>query len=72
LNTADGYHIQPLAPPDTEVPIQGELSVVLTPLFLLGSSEQEVMTYTFHVEDRSGQRSNSITTVPITILADSL
>ena len=72
LNTADGYHIQPLAPLDSEVPIQGELSVVLTPLFLLGSSGQEVMTYTFYVEDRAGQRSNSITTGSITIVADTL
>ena len=27
LNAADGYHIPPLSPPDTEVPIQGELEV---------------------------------------------
>lgn len=72
LNSADGYHIPPMAPLDSEVPIQGELSVELTPLFLLGSSGQEVMTYTFYVEDRSGQRSNSITTSAITIVADSL
>ena len=72
LNTADGYHIPPMAPLESEVPIQGEVSVVLTPLFLLGSSGQEVMTYTFFVEDRAGQRSNSITTSQIIIVADSL
>lgn len=69
LSVADGYHIIPLAPPDTEVPIQGELEVELTPLFLLGNSAEEVMTYTFYVEDRAGNRSNQITTPAITITA---
>lgn len=68
LAVADGYHIIPLAPPDTEVPIQGELSVQLNPLFLLGNGAEEVMTYTFHIVDRAGNRSNEITTPAITIL----
>lgn len=69
LNTADGYHIIPLSPPDIELPIQGELQVQLTPLFLLGNGSEEVMTYSFHVVDRAGHRSNEITSSPITILA---
>ena len=69
LAVADGYHIIPLAPPDAEIAIQGELVVELAPLFLLGNSAQEVMTYTFYVEDRAGNRSNSITTSSITINA---
>ncbi|MBK7085648.1 MAG: hypothetical protein IPH53_13690 [Flavobacteriales bacterium] len=70
LNAADGYHIPPLAPPDTEVPIQGELEVTLTPLFLLGSSGQEVMTYTFYITDRAGNKSNELVTSSITVVAD--
>lgn len=69
LSEADGYHIIPLAPEDAQIPIQGELEVELSPLFLLGNGDQEIMTYTFHVEDRAGNRSNSITTPPITINA---
>lgn len=73
LSVADGYHIIPLAPPDTEIPIQGELEVELHPLFLLGNADQEVMTYSFYVVDRAGNRSNEITTTAITInAADSL
>lgn len=72
LANADGYHIPPLAPLDSEVPIQGQLEVDLTTLFLLGSSGEEVMTYTFQIVDRAGNRSNSITTPPITIVADTL
>lgn len=69
LSVADGYHIIPLAPPDHEIAIQGELVVELSPLFLLGNSDQEVMTYSFYVEDRAGNRSNTITTSAITINA---
>lgn len=72
LAQADGYHIPPLAPEGEEVPIQGELSVELNALFLLGNGAVETTTYTIHVEDRSGNRSNTITTGPITILPDSL
>ncbi|HQW86216.1 MAG TPA: hypothetical protein PLH93_03470 [Flavobacteriales bacterium] len=70
LGTADGYHIPPLAPPDAQVAIRGELEVELTPLFLLGNSGQEVMTYGFHITDRAGNRSNELTTTAITVLAD--
>lgn len=71
LDEADGYHIIPLAPPDAEIAIQGELEVELRPLFLLGNSTEEVMTYTFHVVDRAGNRSNTITTSEIIITAAS-
>lgn len=67
LSVADGYHIIPLAPPDEEIAIEGELEVELTPLFLLGNASQEVMTYSFYVVDRAGNRSNEITTPAITI-----
>lgn len=72
LAEADGYHIPPLAPEGEEVPIQGELSVELNALFLLGNGAVESTTYTIHVEDRAGNRSNTFTTGPITILPDSL
>ena len=69
LSVADGYHIIPLAPPDTEIPIQGELEVSLDPLFLLGNGAEEIMTYSFYVEDNAGNRSNEITTPEIVITA---
>lgn len=72
LAQADGYHIPPLAPSGSEVPIQGELEVELNALFLLGNSQQEVTTYTIHIVDRAGNRSNEFVTAPITITGDSL
>ncbi len=70
LGSADGYHIPPLAPLDAQVAIRGELEVELTSLFLLGNSGQEVMTYSFFVTDRAGNRSNTLTTAAITVVAD--
>lgn len=71
LSTADGYHIPPLAPPGEQLSIQGELEVELVPLFLLGNSGQETMTYTFHITDRAGHRSNEVVTSPI-VITDSI
>ena len=68
LSAADGYHIPPLAPPGEELPIQGELEVELVPLFLLGSSGEETMTYTFFITDRAGHHSNEIVTTPILVV----
>jgi hypothetical protein len=72
LAQADGYHIPPLAPDGEELPIQGELEVELNALFLLGNSQQEVTTYTIHVVDRAGHKSNEFVTAPITITGDSI
>lgn len=72
LEGTDGYHIPPLAPEDSEVPIQGELEVELNALFLLGNSGQEETSYTIYVVDRAGNRSNEFTTGTITITTDSL
>lgn len=70
LNAADGYHIPPAIAAYVQVPAQGELEVALTPLFLLGSSGQEVMTYTFYITDRAGNKSNELVTSLITVVAD--
>jgi hypothetical protein len=72
LEGTDGYHIPPLAPEGSEVPIQGELEVELNALFLLGNSDQEETSYTVYVIDRAGNRSNEFTTGTITITTDSL
>jgi len=72
LENPEGYHIPPLAPEGSEVPIQGELEVELHALFLLGSSSEEQTHYTIHVVDRAGNRSNEFTTGTITINRDSL
>ncbi|MBK9760101.1 MAG: hypothetical protein IPO90_09055 [Flavobacteriales bacterium] len=72
LNTADGYHIPPLAPEGEAVPIQGELTMELNALFLLGNSTQEETTYTVYLTDRAGNSSNTFVTGAIIILQDSI
>ncbi|MCB0793936.1 MAG: hypothetical protein KDB88_04295 [Flavobacteriales bacterium] len=71
LNAADGYHVPPLAPLDSEVAIEGELEVELTPLFLLGNGAQETVTYSIRLRDRAGNWSNTLVS-PAVMVVDSL
>lgn len=71
LSAPDNYHVPPLAPEGVSVPIQGELSVSLTPLFLIGNGTQELVTYSIRLRDRAGNWSNTIVSPQITVL-DSL
>ena len=70
LTTPDRYHIQPLSPPDTEIPIQGTIKVALNSTFLLGNGMEEVITYTIRLRDQAGNWSNSVVTENITVLKE--
>jgi hypothetical protein len=67
LATADGYHVQPLAPIGSSVAIEGELTIVLRPLFLLGNGSEEATKYTLELQDRAGNWSNEVVTPEIII-----
>ncbi|MCB0790774.1 MAG: hypothetical protein H6595_05570 [Flavobacteriales bacterium] len=71
LSAPDTYHVQPLAPLDSEVPIQGELDVQLDPLFLIGNGDQESVTFSIRIRDREGNWSNTVVS-PTVIIVDSL
>lgn len=67
LANPDWYHIQPLAPLDHELKIEGSLSIRLNTMFLLGNGTQEFSTLTIKLQDRAGNWSNELVTSPITI-----
>ena len=67
LNNPDWYHVSPQAPLNKELFIEGELRIKLKPLFLLGNSKQETITYTIKIKDREGNWSNQIITPVITV-----
>ena len=58
LEYADLYHVQPLSPPDTEVKIQGRLTVKLNSLFVLGNSSTEKLQFSVQLRDMAGNMSN--------------
>ena len=71
LSEFDWYHVPPLTPDLQELQIEGEFSVELNPLFLLGNGDEESTEFTIQLRDRAGNWSNQIVTPPV-IIRDSL
>lgn len=67
LNKPDFYHLQALAPPNSNIPIEGQLTIRLKNTFLIGSGNEEVTSYEVRIRDKAGNWSNFITTDFITI-----
>ena len=67
LAEPDWYHIPPLTPDQQELAIQGELEIPLHPLFVLGNSANEVLTYSIVLIDRAGNYSNELVSPLITV-----
>ena len=68
LSDPDWYHVPPLAPLQSVVEIQGDLTIKINSLFLLGNGTQELTSFTIKMVDRAGNWSEEITTSQITIL----
>jgi hypothetical protein len=71
LNDFDWYHIPPLTPNNEALNIEGEFSIELNALFLLGNGSQESTTLSFQLIDRAGNWSNTIQS-PQILIVDSL
>lgn len=64
------YRIQQLAPSGSNVPIEGDLNVVLSTIARIDTTlAQETATFSIYVKDRADHTSNTITTGSITIKA---
>ena len=67
LDSADYYHVPPLAPVGKNLIIEGQLEIVLNSMFILGNGSSELVSLDVKIKDRAGHWSNTITTPPITI-----
>jgi hypothetical protein len=67
LEIEDWYHVPPLAPPGYQLPIQGNLQIVLNSMFILGNGDTEYASLTVKIKDRAGHWSNVINTPSIVI-----
>ena len=67
LDSADYYHVKPLSPPNSNIKIQGELTVKVRNMFLLGNGGNESAYFTIKLRDQSGQWSNEVITTPVVI-----
>ncbi len=62
------YHLSPRTPEDSDLSIQGELTIVLSNSILLDDSNQsETTTFSISITDRAGNVSNVVETETITI-----
>lgn len=61
------FRIQQLAPNDANIIIEGELDVKLSTLSVVGSASSESATFSIYVQDRAGNKSNVVTSTPITV-----
>lgn len=67
LTNPDWYHVPPIAPLGSEVSIQGELTIKINSLFLLGNGTQELTSFTIKMQDRAGNWSEEVSTTQVTI-----
>jgi hypothetical protein len=67
LQFEDLYHVQPLAPVEANVPIQGRLSVRLNNLFILGNDSVEELQFEVMIQDRRGNWSELVDSDTITV-----
>lgn len=67
LENFDGFYVGPLAPPDANVPIEGQLHVEFPSLFLFGNGAVEQTRFEIKMIDRAGHESNLIETGLISI-----
>lgn len=68
LPNPDKYHVKPLAPISEEnIPIEGQVTIKLNSLFLLGTGTTELTTLNIKMKDRAGNWSAEVTSPQITI-----
>jgi hypothetical protein len=67
LQEFDEFYLGPIAPPDSNVPIQGELDIEFPNLFIFGNGETETTRFEIMLIDRAMNESNILTTDDVTI-----
>ena len=70
LQNFDGFYVGPLAPPDANVPIQGELTIEFPSLFLFGNGALEQTRFEIKMIDRAGNESNLVETDIVAIIRE--
>ena len=70
LENFDGFYVGPLAPPDANVPIQGELTIEFPSLFLFGNGSVEQTRFEIRMIDRAGNESNLLETDLVSIIRE--
>lgn len=69
LGITYSYRIKQLAPSGSSIPITGTLNTETGTVFISDGSAQQNVNFSLYVVDRAGHVSNTISTSPVTIIA---
>jgi hypothetical protein len=67
LEEFDAFYLGPIAPPNANIPIQGNLNIEFPNLFVFGNGESETTRFEIKLIDRAMNESNLLTTEDIII-----
>ena len=67
LENFDGFFIGPVAPPDSEIAVQGTLDIEFPSLFIFGNGQSEETRFQIKMVDRNQNESNILETDPVII-----
>lgn len=67
INVTESFRIRELAPDGADIPITGNLRVVLRNTGITDNSNSQTVNYTIYLRDRAGNESNRFVTSDITV-----
>lgn len=67
ITEADTLHVQPVAPPNSSIAVQGTLSISLNSTFLIGNGDAEKTSFEIRLRDRQNNWSNTVNSSEITV-----
>lgn len=67
LQEPDGYHVPPVAPVGAQVIVNGQITIPLKNLFVLGNTTEEQLHFEVYLTDRAGNKSNILETPAVTV-----
>ena len=70
LEKFDGFYVGPVAPPGSEVPVEGKIDIEFPNLFVFGNGRAEKTFFEIKMMDRAGNESNVLVTDAVVILRD--
>lgn len=68
LNNYDGFYVGPVAPPNANIAVQGNLKLEFPSLFVFGNRAEERTRFYIYMIDRMGNKSNELISPDVIIL----
>lgn len=70
LENFDGFYVGPVAPPSSEVPVEGMIDIEFPNLFVFGNGQFEKTFFEIKMIDRAGNESNTLMSDAVVIMKE--